>query len=335
MKNSCKILVSIGLLYFLGITFVFYLPQSGAAAEQKPEFRFEQAIQDYEKADSVTPPPVGSTLFVGSSTFALWKTIPDDFKAIKAVNRGFGGSTVPEVTQVLPRIITPFKPANVVFFCGGNDIAGGAEPEKVFDDFKIFLKQFWAECPECEIFFVSIFHAPIREKFWTKQDKYNALVKELATKTERLYFIDVRPVLADAGGKPYDKFFKDDMLHLSAEGQDAIVPLILKTVRDVRLTMVSYLSKEDQEKVEKAVSYYTQVPKKYNCAQSVAKAFGREDLVEELKASGGGRAPDGICGALYALFLLTPESDHAEFTRIFELSVGNLKCHDIKAASKT
>ena len=43
----------------------------------------------------------------------------------------------------------------------------------------------------------------------------------------------------------------------------------------------------------------------YNCAQSVIKAFEHldgidENVLIEFKEFGGGKAPDGICGALYA-----------------------------------
>ncbi len=45
----------------------------------------------------------------------------------------------------------------------------------------------------------------------------------------------------------------------------------------------------------------------YNCAQTVCAAFGREDLLESMKTCGGGRAPEGTCGALYGAMQLAPE----------------------------
>ena len=50
---------------------------------------------------------------------------------------------------------------------------------------------------------------------------------------------------------------------------------------------------------EKALSMFRAEPYRYNCAQTVCAALERMDLVEPLSACSGGRAPDGLCGALY------------------------------------
>lgn len=49
---------------------------------------------------------------------------------------------------------------------------------------------------------------------------------------------------------------------------------------------------------EKALSMFRAEPYRYNCAQTVCAALERMDLVEPLSACSGGRAPDGLCGAL-------------------------------------
>lgn len=206
-------------------------PTAESTSTPVAEFRFESTIQEYEQADGKSPPPKGCTMFVGSSTFRLWTTIPQDFAAIGGINRGFGGSKVPEVTFVMDRIITPYEPANIVFFCGGNDIAGGTESDKVFADFQEFLKRLWAKHPQCNVFFVSITLAPVREKFWDTQNQYNTKVADLAVKTDRLTFVDVRQCLVDDTGRPLESLFKPDRLHLNPDGQNAIAPVILKAVQ--------------------------------------------------------------------------------------------------------
>ena len=100
------------------------------------EFRYEKDIIAYEKKSAENPLPENCSIFVGSSTWRLWgDQLEKDFAEFHAVNRGFGGSTIPEVLHVMHRIVTPHKPARVVFFCGGNDIAGGASAEKTFENF--------------------------------------------------------------------------------------------------------------------------------------------------------------------------------------------------------
>lgn len=58
---------------------------------------------------------------------------------------------------------------------------------------------------------------------------------------------------------------------------------------------------------EKALSMFRAEPYRYNCAQTVCAALERMDLVEPLSACSGGRAPDGLCGALYGALQCSPE----------------------------
>ena len=85
---------------------------------------------------------------------------------------------------------------------------------------------------------------------------------------------------------------------------------------------------------EVAAGFYSQMPKEYNCAQSVAKAFGRDDLVETLKACGGGKAPGRLCGALYAVTLLLPEDRRDEIIQCFQDEVGHTLCKPIRRENR-
>ena len=70
----------------------------------------------------------------------------------------------------------------------------------------------------------------------------------------------------------------------------------------------------------------------FNCAQAVAAGSGREDLVQELSCCGGGKAPEGHCGALHAALMLVPESVRETAKNDFAAAAGSLFCRDIKAA---
>ena len=72
----------------------------------------------------------------------------------------------------------------------------------------------------------------------------------------------------------------------------------------------------------------------FNCAQAVAAGFGREDLVPELSICGGGKAPEGHCGALHTALILVPENAREAAKSDFEAAAGSLLCRDIKAAGK-
>ena len=84
-----------------------------------------------------------------------------------------------------------------------------------------------------------------------------------------------------------------------------------------------------------AVEIFTRTPKTHNCAQAVAAGCGRDDLVESLKGCGGGKAPEGCCGALYAALLLSSKNRHPSVKEIFKNKAGSEFCKEIRAAGKT
>ena len=81
---------------------------------------------------------------------------------------------------------------------------------------------------------------------------------------------------------------------------------------------------------DKAVVLFLKAPKEFNCAQAVAKAFGHDELLEQLKSCGGGRAPDSICGALHAALVMSHESQRENVKQSFHDVVGNIHCRDIR-----
>lgn len=85
----------------------------------------------------------------------------------------------------------------------------------------------------------------------------------------------------------------------------------------------------------KAQALFTAVPKLHNCAQAVVEGCGgTPEQVAEMAACGGGRAPEGLCGALHGALVLCPA--HAEAIKAaFAEKVGALTCRDIKATAKT
>jgi hypothetical protein len=89
---------------------------------------------------------------------------------------------------------------------------------------------------------------------------------------------------------------------------------------------------------ELALNVFRQPPDRLNCAQSVLFAW-REVVgdtaitVPELKPVGARRAPEGLCGAIYAACLLAPDRIE-ELKAAFAARVGSLYCKEIRAAGK-
>lgn len=94
--------------------------------------------------------------------------------------------------------------------------------------------------------------------------------------------------------------------------------------------------------LEKSLNSFTgqNGEKRLNCAQSVINGFRAEfsvpeKTVQEFAAFGGGRAPEGVCGAFYAAKTMLEKSGDVagakELQTIFEQSAGSLVCREIRA----
>jgi len=88
------------------------------------------------------------------------------------------------------------------------------------------------------------------------------------------------------------------------------------------------------EKSQRALSVFRNP---YSCAQAVAFAF--KDLSENelaiYKSNSGGKAPDGICGALFAALANTQSGNHRKVIEEFVKQTGAMHCSDIKQIYKT
>ena len=84
----------------------------------------------------------------------------------------------------------------------------------------------------------------------------------------------------------------------------------------------------------KALELFTAVPKMHNCAQAVAEGCGHPEMVAELASCGGGRAPEGLCGALHSALLLVKPENREAVKKEFQAAAGALTCREIKSKAK-
>ena len=99
-----------------GILIVAFLLYGLSVLAQTP--RFKKDIDAFLSADSLQFPSKGQLLFVGSSSFTYWKDIHDYFPGYSILNRGFGGSSLPDVIQYADKIIIPYQPKQIIIYCG-------------------------------------------------------------------------------------------------------------------------------------------------------------------------------------------------------------------------
>jgi hypothetical protein len=90
--------------------------------------------------------------------------------------------------------------------------------------------------------------------------------------------------------------------------------------------------------IERALNAYQ--TERLNCAQSILRAFQEhrnipEDVILQAKQLGGGRAEDGLCGALYtALQLVDDPAERQRMREAFTASAGSDKCREIRRAAQ-
>ena len=164
---------------FLFLVFVVNILQ---AQEQNPPFWDE--IQAFKKQDEVKPPPQHAILFVGSSSFRKWTDVQDYFPGYTIINRGFGGSTLPDVIRYENDIIFPYQPRQIVIYCGENDVASSdtITGAIVFERFKKLFADIRARFPGIPVIFISLKPSPSR---WNMRDRMiaaNKLIQRLFTK---------------------------------------------------------------------------------------------------------------------------------------------------------
>jgi len=194
-------------------------PRPASAAPEGPDpSRFEADIHAFEVEDMADPPPKGGIIFTGSSSIRMWTSLKEDFAGLPVLNRGFGGSMIPEVTAFLDRIIVPHKPRLVVLYCGGNDINAGRSAEQVTADFKALVAVLHDALPLTRIDYISIAPNPARWSQVETVKRANRQIADYIATDSRLAFIDVFPRMLGPDGMPKPDIFRDDKLHMNAAG---------------------------------------------------------------------------------------------------------------------
>lgn len=208
MKKICITVILI-LLVFSNIVI---------AQEKQPPFWND--IQRFKQKDSVSAPPKNAILFIGSSSFTMWQKVQNDFPSYTIINRGFGGSTLLDQLRYVNDIVYPYRPKQVVIYCGENDLAAsdtvsGEEVARRFTSlFELIRKKF----PRAKITYVSMKPSPSRHLLLAKMIRGNELIKKFLASKKRTSYVDVYREMIDDEGKPRTDIFLKDNLHMNESG---------------------------------------------------------------------------------------------------------------------
>lgn len=212
-------------------------PLTAVAAAPEADVRaakWEPALAAFEALDREMPPVPGGIVFLGSSSIRRWD-VERSFPDLPVVNRGFGGSEIPDCTGVVSRIVVPHAPRVVVVYAGDNDIARGRSAAAVADDFGGLVAALRDGCPDATIVFLAIKPSPARRRFVETQREANRLIRAKCTDRHDLVFVDVVAPMLGADGEPRAELFVADGLHLDAPGYALWTRLVMPHLRQARV----------------------------------------------------------------------------------------------------
>lgn len=215
-----------------GLVFILIVITTVAFAQTTP---FRKEIDAFLKADSIAFPEKKQILFVGSSSFTFWKDIKDYFPGYSIINRGFGGSSLPDLIRYAHEVIIPYAPKQIIIYCGENDIAdafGKITPDSVLVRFKKLMSIIRRELGKVPVVFVSIKPSPSRWKMETDFVKANQLIQKYLRRDRRAIYVNVHNAMLLPDGSVNPELFIKDNLHMNAKGyaiwQKIIEPVLKK-----------------------------------------------------------------------------------------------------------
>lgn len=190
----------------------------GASAQEY----FAKDIEAFRKADAEKGVDTGGILFVGSSTFTMWKDLKDSFRGYPVTNRGFGGSSMRDVLYYYEDVVTPHKPSQIILYEGDNDLSNRyVSVDDFIANVECFVRLSQIRFPEADICIVSIKPSPSRRGYYGKFMEANKRLSQLCNSTRGVRFIDIWPLMADGDMNPVDKdHYLRDSLHMTPKGYE-------------------------------------------------------------------------------------------------------------------
>ncbi|WP_445144620.1 GDSL-type esterase/lipase family protein [Dyella sp. Tek66A03] len=207
------------------------------SATEAGSARWKPDIDAFTAADQAHPPAAGGVLFIGSSSIRFWATLAADFPGVPVINRGFGGSAIPDATDYAERIVWPYRPRLIVMYAGDNDIAEGASPAQVLASFQAFVTKAREGVPGVPVVYVSIKPSLARLALWSQMQAANEGIRAWAVTQHDVRFVDIAPGMLDAHGQPRAELFRPDGLHMLPAGYALWIQALKPVLADYGFTV--------------------------------------------------------------------------------------------------
>lgn len=181
---------------------------------------FEQEVRQISARIDSLGWESGSTLFTGSSTIRMWKSLQASFPEEKILNTGFGGSKASDLETHLFPIVIRLEPSRVFIYEGDNDIWAEVPVADIMTSLDNIVNRLQLIDPKTAIFLIGAKPSPSR---WEKKANYeifNQKLEEYSRAKEGVEFIDTWTPLIDSSGNPRPELFLEDQLHLNDRGYE-------------------------------------------------------------------------------------------------------------------
>lgn len=192
---------------------------------------YEPEVRELEKIRFTHPPPPSPAVFYGSSSIKMWSTLAEDLGSVRAVNLGFGGSTLEACVRFFDRLVPPTHPCSLVVYAGDNDLGDGRSPDEVAGWFGELIAKVDRDLKRAPFAFMSIKPSPARVGLLDQIVEANRAIRAEIAHHPSAFYVDVFAPMLAPNGRPRPELFLEDGLHLSRAGY-RLWAGILKRYRD-------------------------------------------------------------------------------------------------------
>lgn len=200
----------------LSLLLVIFLSSTQSLFSQTSPF--EQEVQSLVEKYQNTSWEKGAAVFTGSSSIRMWKTLEKDFRKNAIINTGFGGSQTHDLLEHVDKLIIAFAPSKIFIYEGDNDVNAGKSTRQIIEEHFEIIEKVKEKLPEAEFYLISAKPSPSR---WALKGEYQHLNDEMekfCLNQSGVTYIDVWTPMLDKDGKPKEKLFIEDRLHMNKKG---------------------------------------------------------------------------------------------------------------------
>jgi lysophospholipase L1-like esterase len=162
-------------------------------------------------------PEHGGIVFTGSSIFQYWTHLKEQMAPLPVLNRAVVGAVTQDMLERIGRLVLPYQPRIVVFYCGGNDVSIGEDAAPIIERTKRYVQMLHEELPDTVFYYTAIQKAPEKRDRWNVVDAVNREMESYSRRTPNVGYIDLNPVLFDRQNNLREDLFLSDGLHFGRD----------------------------------------------------------------------------------------------------------------------